>query len=106
MEAKQLIIHLRGGVDATRSSLRMALVFLLRKQGYERKHISCALDLQGTAVDYYYNRGMDFIDSRDKLMLESIAELEQHELVLVPRYERRFGRYKIKTHLEIDNIKL
>lgn len=106
MEAKELIIHLRGGVDATRSSLRMALVYLLRKQGYERKHISCALDLQGNAVDYYYNRGMDFIDTNDKLMMESISELEKHELMLVPRYERRFGKYKIKTHLEIDNIKL
>lgn len=106
MEAKQLIIHLRGGVDATRSSLRMALVYLLRKQGYERKHISCALDLQGNAVDYYYNRGIDFIDTNDKLMMKSIEELEQHEIMLVPRYERRFGKYKIKTHLEIDNIKL
>ena len=112
MEAKEIIQHLRGGVDLRGgtdikcSSLRMAVVFFLRKQGYERKHIACALDLKGNAVDYYYSRGMDFIDTKDKFMAEAMEELEQHSLSLVPRYERRFGKYNIKTHLEVDNIKL
>lgn len=107
MEATEIIKQIKGGGrDVARSSLRMALVYILRKEGYQSKHISSAVDLHRNNVDYYYNKALDFIDNNDKPVLSAIEELEQHEIILIPHFHRKFGKFNIRTHLEIDHIKL
>lgn len=107
MNANEIIEQISGGGrDVKKSSLRMALVYMLRKEGHQSKHIATAIDLSRSNVDYYYNKALDFIESGDKPMLSAIKELETHTITLVPFFKRKFGKCKINTYLEIDNIKL
>lgn len=107
METKDIINQIKnGGVSVEQSSLRTALIFLLRKDGYKSKDIAIALDIHRNSANYHYSRSLDFYDMNDKIFLSSLKELEQHELRLVPYFVTRMGKHCIKTYLTIDNIKL
>jgi hypothetical protein len=107
MVAEDIIRQIKnGGVSVTQSSYRTALVHLLRKCGYRSKDIATALGIRNNNVDYYYNKSLDFVDCNDKPFMAALNDLEEHEIVLIPYFVARMGKYCVKTYLTIDNIKL
>lgn len=88
------------------SAMRMALIFMLYKEGYKTQHIASALHIHRSSIPYAFQKTQNLIDIDDPLIRLAMDELQRHSVRLVPYYEKVNTLYAIRANIEIDNVKL
>lgn len=88
------------------SSLRMALIYKLYKEGYKTQYISDAMNYHRSAVPLACQKVSDLLKIGDKIMSEAIEQLDGHTIRLSPYFEKNEVTYNVKARLEIDDVKL
>lgn len=107
MRAKEIIDYVGRTTKNGRPMLYPlyeALVYLLYKMGYNRRHIADALRIHPDTVSYALKIARDHIDIQDPDVTNFINEISRHTMSLQPYFEEESdsGVQKIRTTLVID----
>lgn len=107
MTAEEIFNAIRPKKETNRRqnyTLYEAIIFVLYKKGYHRRHIANAFD---SAIYYTQTIAQSHKDIKDIGFLNAIQEIESHSLELEPYFifDEKSNTYKVKTTLYIDNQK-
>ncbi len=107
MKAKEIIDSIGRSTQNGRPMiypLYEALVYLLYRMGYNRRHIADALRVHPDTVSYALKIARDHIDIQDANVTNFVKEISVHTVSLQPHFEEDEdnGVQKIRTQLLID----
>lgn len=88
-------------------SVKQGIMYILKNKGYSSIQIASALGMTTRGIYYGLLKANNMIETNDKLFLNTMKELKEHNFKLNPKYtESRFGRKVITSStLLVDNIK-
>mgnify|MGYP002520595440 CR=1 FL=1 len=111
MKAKEIIDYVSHSTQNGRPiiyPLYEALVYMLYRMGYNRRHIADALRVHPDTVSYALKIARDHMDIQDANVTNFVDEISMHAISLQPYFEadKDNGVQKVRTNLFIDGYML